>query len=155
MKKKILAILLVIAIVFLSVACKEDKEENVLLPPEEDEHITFKTTSLVYQNGGSTNYSIGGVDSLFTFSKDMLSINDNGEVRTYEISYEEIPLTIEEFNKQFNGRDEIPDISSYKNILQYNLCTATKDLPGYRLYILDGQYWIGTLYKNIYGGLFL
>ncbi|NLV89500.1 MAG: hypothetical protein GX021_09090 [Tissierellia bacterium] len=62
MKKKILAILLVIAIVFLSVACKEDKEENVLLPPEEDEHITFKTTSLVYQNGGSTNYSIGKED---------------------------------------------------------------------------------------------
>ena len=148
MKKRILAILLVMVIIFLSVACKQDKEVNVLLPPEKGEDVTFKTSSLIYQNDGSTVYSIGGIGSLFTFSNDMLSINDNGEIRTYEISYDEVPLTIEGFKKQFQGRNEIPEISSYKNILQYNLCTSTNDLPGYRLYMLDGQYWIGTLYKN-------
>jgi len=148
MKKRILAILLVMVIIYLSVACKQDKEVNVLLPPEKGEDVTFKTSNLIYQNDGSTVYSIGGVGSLFTFSNGMLSINDNGEIRIYEISYDEIPLTNEEFKKQFQGRDEIPEISSYKNILQYNLCTSTNELPGYRLYVLDGQYWIGTLYKN-------
>ena len=142
MKNKIFVILL-IGIILLSVACRQDEEVSILLPPEKEVYITFKTTSLVYQNDGSTKYSIGGVNSSFTFSKDMLSINDNGEVRTYEVSYDQIPLTTEEFEKQFYGGDEIPDISSYKNILQYNLCSSTNDSPGYRLYILDGQYWIG------------
>jgi len=146
MKNKVLAALLAFGIIFLLVSCKQGK--NVLLPPEEDEYITFKTSSLIYQNDESTTYSIGGVNSLFTFSKDRLRIEDNGEVNTYEISYEEIHLKIEEFKKQFYKNNKIPDISSYENIVQYNLCKSTNNSPGYRLYILDGEYWIGILYKN-------
>ncbi|NLY76908.1 MAG: hypothetical protein GX080_02330 [Tissierellia bacterium] len=146
MKNKILALILVIGIIFFLTACKQDK--NVLLPPEEDETLTFKFTNLIYQNDESTSYSIGGVGSQFTFSKDTLIVEDDGEVKTYEISYDEVPLTIEEFTKQFTKNNQIPDISSYDNTVQYNLCTSTNDSPGYRLYILDDQYWIGTLYKN-------
>lgn len=147
MSKRILVILLVMVIIVLSVACKQDKEIN-LLPPEKDKEVKYKTSNLIYQNDESTVYSIGGVDSIFTFSNDMLSINDNGEVKTYETSYNKTTLTIEDFKKQLQGGDEIPEISSYKNITQYDLCSSTNDLPGYRLYVLDGQYWIGTLYKN-------
>jgi len=78
----------------------------------------------------------------------MFSINNNGEIEAYEISYDEIQLTTEEFEEQFKTGSEVPDISSYKNIVQYNLFKSTDDLPGYRLYVLDDQYWIGTLYKN-------
>jgi len=148
MNKKILKILLVMGIIFLLVACKQEEKVNALLPPEKGEDVTFKTSSLIYQNDGSTVYSIGGVDSLFTFSNDMLSINNNGEIRAYEISYDEIHLTTEGFEEQFKTGSEVPDISSYKNIVEYNLCKSTDDLPGYRLYVLDDQYWIGTLYKN-------
>lgn len=80
----------------------------------------------------------------------MLSIKDGQEVRTFLISYDKIPLTVESFQKQFQfqERDKIPDISSCKNLSQYNLCKATNELPGYRLYVLDDQYWIGTLYRT-------
>jgi hypothetical protein len=33
--------------------------------------------------------------------------------------------------------EELPDTSSYKKIVIYGLCESTKDLPGYRLYLLD------------------
>lgn len=148
MKSKILSILLVIGIIFLLVSCKQDEEVNTLLPLDDGESITFEFSNLIYQNSRSTNYSLGGAGSSFTFNKDTLVVNDNGDIKSYEISYDEIPLTVEGFKTQFYGNDEIPDISSYKNVLQYNLCKATDDSPGYRLYILDDQYWIATLYKN-------
>ena len=40
------------------------------------------------------------------------------------------------------------DISSYKDCIQYNLCLGTNKRPGYRLYVLDDEYWIGALYGN-------
>lgn len=148
MKKRILAVLLVMVIIFLLVACKQDKEVNVLLPPEKGEDVTFKTSSLIYQNEGSTTYSIGGIGPIFIFYDDILSVKDVDEIRTFEISYDQTPLTVEGFKKQFQKIGNIPDIASYNDLAQYNLCASTNKLPGYRLYILDDQYWIGTLYRN-------
>ena len=145
MKNKVLAALLVIGIIFSLAACEQQKN---ILPPGEDESLTFKTTSLIYQNGGYTTYSLGSVGSQFTFTKDTLIVEDGEEVKAYEISYDEVPLTIEEFKRQFIKNYKIPDISSYKNMVQYNLCESTNDSPGYRLYILDSQYWVGTIYRN-------
>lgn len=150
MKKKTLSMLLAMIIICLLVACKQGKEANLLFPPEKDIEITYQTSNLIYQNDGSTSYSLGGVGPIFTFSSNVLSIKDGEEIRTFLISYDKIPLTVESFQKQFQfkERDKIPDISSYKNLSQYNLCTATNELPGYRLYVLDDQYWIGTLYRT-------
>ena len=78
----------------------------------------------------------------------MLSIKDDEQIQTYQVSYDETTLTIEDFEKQLKKVDEIPDISSYSNCTQYNLCESTNDFPGYRLYVLDDQYWIGTLYRG-------
>jgi len=61
MKNKVLAALLVIGIIFSLAACEQQKN---ILHPGEDESLTFKTTSLIYKNGGYTTYSLGGVDSL-------------------------------------------------------------------------------------------
>jgi len=91
----------------------------------------------------------------FTFSKDTLIVEDGEEVKTYEISYDEVPLTIEEFKRQFIKNYNIPDISSYKNMVQYNyvnLLMIHQDI--------DYTYWminIGLVqYIEItYGGLFL
>ncbi|CDX00875.1 Prokaryotic membrane lipoprotein lipid attachment site profile [Desulfitobacterium hafniense] len=146
MKKKTLVMLLLMTIIFLVVACKQGKEANMSLPPEKDSKVTYKTSNLIYQNDGATSYSLGGIDSIFTFSNDVLSIKDGEQIRTFQISYDETPLTVENFQKQFRERGEIPDISSYRNLLQYDLCASAKGLPGYRLYVLDDQYWIGTLY---------
>jgi len=148
MKKKIQVMLLVMAMILLLVAYKQSKEANLLLPPEKDTEVTYKTSSLIYQNDGSTSYSLGGVGSIFTFSNDILSVKDGEQIRNFEISYDETPLTIEKFEKQFQGIGKIPNISSYSNLSQYNLCASTNELPGYRLYVLDDQYWIGTLYRN-------
>lgn len=141
--KRILLVLSIMLTIFLSVGCKQDK-----LPPKKGENVTFRTSNLIYQNGKSTVYSIGEVGSIFTFSDDALNVNANEEIKTYEISYDETPLIVEDFKKQFQPGSEIPDTSSYKNIAQYNLCKPTNDLPGYRLYVLDGEYWMATLYKS-------
>lgn len=110
--------------------------------------MTFKASSLLYHNPRSTSYSLRGVGSAFTFSDDMFSIKDDEQIQTYQISYDETTLTVEDFEKQFKKVDEIPDISSYNNCTQYNLCESTNDSHSYRLYVLDDQYWIGTLYKG-------
>jgi hypothetical protein len=145
MKKKTLAMLFFIIITCLLVTCRQS-DEFMLFPPEEDVELTFKTTSLIYQNDGSTSYSIGGVDLIFTFFNDVLSIKDGEKISTFPISYDKTTLTVENFEKQLKKVDKMPDISSYDNISQFNLCTSTNDSPGYRLYVLDDQYWIGTLY---------
>ena len=134
---------------FFSVACEQDENINLLLPPEKGTYIESKPSQLIYQNENSTLYSIGEVGPTFTFFDDTLEIKDsNGEIKTYEISYDQRDLTVEEFEKQFQAGDDIPDISSYKNTIQYDLRKATNDSPGYRLYVLDEEYWMGTLYKN-------
>lgn len=144
--KRLLFVLLIMLTMLLQVGCKQDK-----LPPKNGEDVTFVTSDLIYQNDGSTVYSIGDIGPIFTFYDDTLDVKNSEEVNTYEISYDKTDLTIEDFEKQFqyeSDESKIPDISSYKNIVQYDLCKPTNDLPGYRLYILDGHYWMGTLYKN-------
>ena len=141
--KKLFFVLLIMSTMVLSVGCKQDK-----LPPKDGEHVTFITTNLVYQDLGNTVYSIGDVAPVFTFYDDRLDVKNSKEVNIYEISYDKTDLTIDSFNEQFQPGHGGPDISSYKNIVQYDLCESTDDLPGYRLYILDGEYWMGTLYKN-------
>lgn len=148
MKKKILNMLLIIMSICLLVACKQGQEVNLLLPPEDEEGVICKPSSVIYQNPRSTSHSIRGPGSIFTFSKDMMVVEDGEEILNLEISFDEIELTIASFQKQFQETDKVPDISSYNNILQYDLCESTNELPGYRLYILDDQYWIGTIYKS-------
>lgn len=142
--KKILLVLLITLAMILSVACKQDK----LFPPENGEFIEFSASSVIYQNDGSTVYSIGDVGPIFTFYDNKLDVKNSEEINAYEISYDKIDFKIDNFKKQFQTGSEVPDILSYKNIVQYDLCKATNELPGYRLYILDGEYWMGTLYKN-------
>ncbi|WP_041272271.1 hypothetical protein [Desulfitobacterium hafniense] len=81
MKKKTLVMLLLMTIIFLVVACKQGKEANMSLPPEKDSKVTYKTSNLIYQNDGATSYSLGGIDSIFTFSNDVLSIKDGEQIR--------------------------------------------------------------------------
>ncbi len=147
MKKKILSALLIMLITGLLAACSQSKE-FVIFPPEKGEEVTFKTSNLLYQNSGSTSYSLGGIDSEFTFTDDMLSVKDGEKVKTYKISYDKTTLKIKDFEKQLEKSDKIPDISSFSNFTEYNLCESSSDSPGYRLYVLDDQYWIGTLYKK-------
>lgn len=147
--KKIVFISLVVLAMIFSVACEQEENTNLLLPPEEGGFIESQPSQLIYQNDNSTLYSIGEVGPTFTFYNNSLEVkNSNEEITTYEISYDEKDLTIEDFEKQFQAGSDIPDISSYKNTLQYDLLKATKDSPGYRLYVLDEDYWMGTLYKN-------
>lgn len=80
---------------------------------------------------------------------DMLTVKDDEQIQTYQISYEgKATLTVKNFENQLRKVDEIPDISFYNNCNQYNLNESTADSRGYRLYVLDDQYWIGILYKD-------
>lgn len=147
MKKKLLAMLFIMMLSSLLAACNQGNE-SVKLPPKKGEEITLKTSNLLYQNSGSTTYSLGGVGSEYTFTDDKLSVKDGEQVKTYTISYEKTDLTRNDFKEQLNNADKIPDISSSGNFTQYNLCESSSDSPGYRLYVVDGQYWLGTLYKK-------
>lgn len=146
--KKLLFILLIMLTIGLSVGCNQAKETNLLIPPGTGEFISFRPSSLVYQNPASKLYSLGDVGPIFTLNDDTLEVKNSEEVNIYEISYDEVELTVDDLKKQFQQDSEVSDISSYKGILQYDLCKSTKDSPGYRLYILDGEYWMGTLYNN-------
>lgn len=148
MKKMILTILSITAFIYLLAGCEKSNKVTSLLPPEKGEEVVFNASSLLYHNPRTTSYSLGGIGSVFTFSDEMLSIMDNEQIQTYQISYDKITLTVEDFEKQFKKVDEIPDISSYKNCSQYNLHESTNDSPSYRLYVIDDQYWIGTLYRG-------
>jgi len=103
---------------------------------------------LLCQNPGRTAYSLGGVGSEFAFTDNTLSVKDDEQVKTYHISFEKTALTRKEFIEQLKNTDKIPDIASFDNFIQYNLCESNSDTPGYRLYVVDDQYWMGTLYKN-------
>lgn len=147
MKKKLIAMLFIMMLSSLLAACNQDNE-SVALPPKKGEEITLKTSSLLYQNPGSTLYSLGAVGSEFSLTDDTLSVKDGEQVKTYTISYEKTTVTKNDFKEQLKSTDKLPDLSSFGNITQYNLCESTSDSPGYRLYVLDDQYWIGTLYKK-------
>ncbi len=150
MNKRTMFILLTVLIIFLLAVCKQSRKINLLLPPKKGEKVIFETSELIYQNDTSTAYSIGEVGSIFVFSNDMLSINSNEEIKMYKTSYNKKTITIEDFKNQLQVGEDLPEIHSYKNITQYDLCQSTDDLPGYRLYVLDDQYyWIGTLYKGV------
>lgn len=69
-------------------------------------------------------------------------------MKTYQISFEKTALTGKEFSEQLKNIDKTPDIDSFDNFIQYNLCELNSDTPGYHLYVVDDQYWMGTLYKN-------
>ncbi|MGB4589735.1 MAG: hypothetical protein WBI17_10955 [Clostridiaceae bacterium] len=147
MKIKSLAMVFLLIIISLSAACTISNDPAVF-PPEKGEELTFKTTSLVYQNSGSTSYALGGVASIFTFTDDSLSIKDDESIKIYDITYEKANVTLKDFEKQLENTDKIPDFSSYRNFTQYNIVESKNDSPGYRLYLLDDEYWIGTLYKG-------
>ncbi len=145
MIKKIVIILVFILTISLLVSCQQNNKA-VVIPPEKNSGVIFKTQKPIYLSDGSTSYSLGGFDSTFTLSDNLLIVMDDDQIRTFDISYEEVSLTVESFQKQFRDIKDIPDISQYDKLVQYNLCKSTNDTPGYRLYVLDDQYWIGVLY---------
>ena len=121
------------------------------LPPKNNEQVSLKTKSLICYNEGSTSYSLGDIDNTYVFSDDRLTVKSQDDEKTYEIVYSPKEVDKKEFEKSlqnFNWGTEI-DISNYKKCLQYDLYMGVFDKqPGYRLYILDDEYWMGTLYGN-------
>lgn len=147
--KKVLAIISAVAIICGLAACGQADEAIILPPAEEGMAVMCKTGDLIYSNDESTSYSLGDIEQIYTFSDDTLTVKDGEEIESFQIAYDEVLLTAEGFRTQFRDvEDEIPDISSYNKLTQYDLCESTGDSPGYRLYVLDGQYWLATLYGS-------
>ena len=144
--KRTKALILIVSTVFLLTGCKKNEETKPLIPPEDGTIISFQTSNLIYSNDGSTSYSLGDIDNTFTFSNDTLTVEDSNETHTYQIAYNKIPITTDDFTKQITDANQVPDLSKYKEIYQYDLCAASNDTPGFRLYVLDDEYWVGTLY---------
>lgn len=147
MKKKIFAMLFIMILSSLLAACNQGNE-SLQLPAKNGEEIKLKTSNLLYQNPGSTAYSLGAVSSEFVFIDNTLSVKNDEQVKTYQISFDKTALTRKEFMEQLKNTDKISDIDSFDNFIQYNLCESNSDTPGYRLYVVDDQYWMGILYKN-------
>ena len=92
---------------------------------------------------------LGTVGSEFSFTQDELVVKDEKEIKTFKISYDKRTITLDEFQKEVQMGEKLPNMDSYKNISRYDLYKSTRDLPGYRLYVLnDDTYWMATLYKN-------
>ena len=121
-----------------------------MLPPKADEKIAFKTISLIGYNEGSTTYSLDSMDSVYAFSEDSLIVKSKEDEQTYIVTY-----NAQEVDKQAFGEllqtltsSSKIDISSYKILIQYDLCLGINNRPGYRLYVLDDEYWMAVLYGN-------
>ncbi len=143
----ILASMLIL--ILLSISLLSNQSEDLLFPPGENQEVILEAREVIYLKDASTNYSLGAVGSEFSFTKDKLVVKDEEKIKTFKISYDKTTITLDEFQKEVQMGEEFPNMDSYKKILRYDLCKATKDLPGYRLYILnDDTYWMATLYKN-------
>lgn len=145
--RKAITLLVNLVVIFFLAGCQQRER---LLPPKADDKISFKTKSLIGYNQGSTMYSLGSIDSTYIFSENSLTVKSKEDEQNYAVTYNP-----QEVDKQVFGEllqtlissSEI-DISSYKNFLQYDLCVGIDNKPGYRLYVLDDEYWMGTLYGN-------
>lgn len=147
MGKKLWTIVLIMGLVCSLTGCKNEGK-TATVPPENGEEIVFQSKSVLYQNAESTSYSLSEPGVQFALSDSMLRVGDEENTWNYEITYDKTALTVENFEKQFREKEGIPDISSYKSCIQYDLCKATDTTPGYRLYVMDKEYWMGTLYQG-------
>ena len=150
MKRFMIFSLILVLVSMLVLGCQpKDQSENSLFPPGENQELVLKPGQVIYLKDASTNYSLGDIGSEFSLTEDTLVVKGEEEIETFNISYDKTTITLDEFQEQVQMGEEFPDTSSYKNIVRYDLCESTKDLPGYRLYILDDDtYWMATLYNN-------
>ena len=145
--RKRISLLVNLVIIFLLAGCQQRES---ILPPKVGETISFKTKSLIGYNQGSTTYSLGAIDNTYIFSEDSLTVKSKKDEQTYTVTYNPQELDKQAFDEllqTLTSSSEV-DISSYKNCLQYDLCMGINNRPGYRLYVLDDEYWMGTLYGN-------
>ena len=87
------------------------------------------------------------MDSTYIFTEDSLVVKSNEYEQIYDITYNPKEVDKEAFQellRTLTSSSKI-DISSYKNLMQYDLCLGINDRPGYRLYILGDEYWMGIL----------
>lgn len=122
------------------------KRESIL-PPKANEEIAFKTNSLIGYNTGSTTYSLGPLDSTYIFTEDHLVVKSKEYEQVYDVTYNPEKVDKQAFQELIQtliSSSKI-DISGYKNLMQYDLCLGINDRPGYRLYVLDNEYWMGIL----------
>lgn len=145
--RKLISLLANLVIIFLSAGCQQRES---ILPPKAGEAISFKTKSLIGYNQGSTTYSLGAIDNTYIFSEDSLTVKSKEDEQTYDVTYNPQELdkqVFDELLQTLTSSSEL-DISNYKNCLQYDLRMGIDNKPGYRLYVLDDEYWMGTLYGN-------
>ena len=145
--RTVIKLLLSLVVIFLLAGCQQRES---ILPPKADEEIAFMTTSLIGYNEGSTTYSLGSMDSIYIFSGDSLTVKSKEDEQTYDVTYNPQEVDKQAFGEllqTLTSSSEI-DISSYKNLIQYDLCLGINNRPGYRLYVLDGEYWMGALCGN-------
>lgn len=143
----ILASMFILILVSISLLYNQSKDS--LFPPRENQEVILEVREVIYLKNAPTNYSLGTVGSEFSFTQDELVVKDEKEIKTFKISYDKRTITLDEFQKEVQMGEKLPNMDSYKNISRYDLCKSTRDLPGYRLYVLnDDTYWMATLYKN-------
>lgn len=136
-------------LIFLIISLLSNQSENLLFPPGENQEAILEAREVMYLKDASTNYSLGAVGSEFSLTQDKLVVKDEEGIKTFKISYDKTTITLDEFQGEVQMGEKFPNMDSYKNISKYDLCKSTKDLPGYRLYVLDDDtYWMATLYKN-------
>lgn len=150
MKKFTIFSLISVLVLMMVLGCQpKDQSENSLFPPGENQELVLEPGQVIYLKDASTDYSLGEVGSEFYLTEDKLVVKGEEEIETFEISYDKTTITLNEFQEQVQMGEELSDTSSYKSIIRYDLCESTKDLPGYRLYLLDDDtYWMATLYNN-------
>lgn len=146
MKKPKIAIRmwLYLVVIFLLSGCQQ--KQNIL-PPNADDQVLFETKNLICYHEQSTTYSLGSFVNTYIFTKDSFTVKNKEDEQTYVVTYSPQEVDKQKFGEllqTLSSNSEV-DISRYKKISQYNLTEGTNNEPGYRLYILDDEYWMGTL----------
>ncbi len=150
MKKIAIFSLILVLVSIMLLGCQsKNQSEKSLFSPGQNQELVLEPREVIYLKDSSTKYSLGEVGSEFSLTKDTLVVKGKEQIETFKISYDKTTITLDEFQEQVEMVEELPDTSTSKNIIRYDLCESTKDLPGYRLYLLDDDtYWMATLYNN-------
>jgi beta-lactamase regulating signal transducer with metallopeptidase domain len=101
----------------------------------------------LYMNPLSSFIALGDYKEYYTFGKDMLTVTSfDGRQEFIPITYEQVPVNEDEFNKCFVFGEPVPiDISKYKERVQINLNESDTTRQRYRLYLMDDEIWLAKV----------
>ncbi|MCL6460065.1 MAG: M56 family metallopeptidase, partial [Gorillibacterium sp.] len=120
------------------------------LSPKESEALygQYEFQKQVYMNPLSSFIALDGFKESYTLSEDTLVISDQaGNEQSIPVRYERVAVDEQGLKNSFSIDVGTPDLTQFKDRIQYTLNEASSSGPSYRLYLMNDEIWIARM-KN-------